>query len=83
MRGGCWWLRWLGRRWRSEMGQIVWCRHCAMQYERIAGSLPDECPDCKQPGLWTTEPMPKVPWRLHYQDQVMLRRLRIDPEADD
>ena len=61
----------------------VFCKHCAAQYDAVAGDFPVVCPHCDQPAFWTTEPVPVVAWTVNENDKLFLRSLRITPKDTD
>lgn len=62
------------------MSRVLYCRLCSEPYDSIAGLVPDYCPVCQQPGAWTTEPVPTVPYALTVNDKRFLRAIKIEPD---
>lgn len=54
---------------------LIYCGHCEAGVSALPGPLPDVCPKCDQPGLWTTTP----PYHLTRDDKHFLRVNRIRP----
>lgn len=63
------------------MSRPIYCRMCAEPFEQIAGALPERCPACKKPALWSTEPQVKPALRWTHNDKRFLKAIRV--EADE
>lgn len=62
------------------MSRTVYCRRCTTAYDSLAGMLPETCPACEAPALWSSEPVPVVSYVLNINDRRFLRAIRIDAE---